>query len=47
MTLDDIAAEGAEFHRKTFGDEVFAGIMEKIEGRSVYNLPYLCNDIPP
>ena len=32
MTLDDIAAEGAEFHRKTFGDEVFAGMLQKIEG---------------
>ena len=32
MTLDDIAAEGAEFHRKTFGDEVFAGMLDKIEG---------------
>lgn len=31
MNLDDIAAEGAEFHRKTFGDEVFKGMLTKVE----------------
>merc|ERR1711988_1828245 len=33
LTMDDIAAEGAEFHRKTFGDEVFADMIEKVEGK--------------
>lgn len=34
LTMDDIAAEGAEFHRKTFGDEVFVDMIEKVEGKA-------------
>merc|ERR1711871_1523737 len=33
LTMDDIAAEGAEFHRKTFGDDIFADMIEKVEGK--------------
>lgn len=32
MTLDDIAAETAIFHRKAYGDSLFNSIAEKVEG---------------
>jgi glutamate synthase (ferredoxin) len=34
LGFDDIAAEGAEFSRITFGDEVFGGMAAKVEATS-------------
>lgn len=31
LTFDNIAAEGAEFARKAYGDDIFTGMVQKVE----------------
>jgi glutamate synthase (ferredoxin) len=31
LTYDDVAAENVEFHRKAFGDDLFSGMLSKVE----------------
>ena len=43
LNYDDIAAENVEFHRKAFGDDLFAGMVSKVESgpNKLFNYGFL------